>query len=163
MRILIALSIVASSLFISCSSSSNNPPHPAQAPTGAEASLFNEINKIRSAAGKKPLTRSSKLDAIAASESSRLAKSGSRNPNVSALRSRAGYNSASIIVGSLKDRGPATGASYPSYWMKSEREKGYLLDSWYRIGVGTAKSTTGELVSVVILGKFGGSALMNPM
>lgn len=154
---------LATLLLISCGSSTNKPLYPAQAPTGAETSLSNEINQVRRTEGKKPFTRSAKLDALAASESARLAASGSRRPNISSLRSRAGYSQVAVIVGALKDRGPKTGASYPSYWMKSPREKGYLLDDWHRLGVGTAKSPDGELVSIVIFGDIGGASLMNPM
>jgi len=154
---------LATLFLVSCGGSPSKQPYPAQAPTGAETPLFNAINKVRLAEGKKPLKRSTKLAALAASESARLAESGSRKPDIVALRSRAGYQRAAVIVGSLRDRGPQTGASYPDYWMKSKREKAYLLDDWYRVGTGTAKARNGELVSIVIFGDVGGVSLMNPM
>jgi uncharacterized protein YkwD len=162
MKMILPFIALASAFLVSCGST-DRKPFPAQAPTGAETPLFNAINKIRLAEGKKPLKSSAKLDALAASESARLAESGSRKPDIVSLRSRAGYHQAAVIVGSLKYRGPQTGASYPDYWMKSKREKEYLLGDWYRVGTGTAKSKDGELVSIVIFGNAGGVSLMNPM
>ncbi len=154
---------LAACILVSCGVSPSKELFPAQPLTGAENSLYNEINKVRSNAGKKAIKRSSKLDALAASESARLAGNGSRKPDASTLQKRAGYGRAVVLVGSLKYHGPETGASYPSYWMKSEREKGYLLGDWYRVGVGAARSKTGELVSIVIFGNVGGTSLMTPM
>lgn len=162
MRKRLAFLALASLFLASCGGSAGKKIFPAQPLTGAETPLFNEINKIRSAAGKEPLKRSSKLDALAASESSRLAASGGRQPNISEIRSRAGYSRAAVIAGSLQDRGPKTGASFPGYWLKGPREKDYILGDWYRVGVGTAKSPGGELVSIVIFGNVGGPALMSP-
>ena len=163
MRTLVPFFALTTFILVSCGGSLDQKATAAQPPTGAESPLFDEINKVRLAQGKNPLKRSRTLDALAASESSRLAESGVRKPNVEGLRSQAGYGRAAVIVGSLKDRGPETGASYPGYWMKSQREKGYLLDDWHRVGVGTAKSKTGELVSIVIFGNIGGTSLMTPM
>jgi uncharacterized protein YkwD len=161
--ILFPLLFLASCLLVSCGASPSKELFPAQPLTGAETSLYNEINKVRSDAGKKAIKRSSTLDALAASESARLVANVGSKPDATALRKRAGYGGAVILVGTLRDRGPETGAIYPSHWMKSEREKGHLLGDWYRMGVGTAKSKTGELVSIVIFGNAGGVSLMTPM
>ena len=136
---------------------------PAQPATGAEVPLFNEINKVRTAAGKEPLKRSPKLDKLAAGESTRLAVTGTRKGNIPGVRKRSGYERAALLVGDLKDRGPSTGASYPGYWMKGKVGKEYLLGDWHRIGVGTAKSSGGDLVSVVVFGSLGGGSLLYPV
>jgi len=161
--ILFPLLLLASCLLVSCGGSPSKELFPAQPLTGAETSLYNEINKVRSDAGKKAIKRSSKLDALAASESARLVANAGSKPDATALRKRAGYGGATVLVGSLRDRGPETGAIYPSHWMKSEQQKGYILGDWYRIGVGTAKSKTGDLVSIVIFGNAGETSLMTPM
>lgn len=161
-KILPLLALV--SLFVaSCGGSATTKLGPAQPVTGAESPLFNEINKVRKAAGKELLERSAKLDSLAARESTRLAESGERKGNVVLTRSLSGYGRAALLVGSLKDRGPSTGASFPAYWMKSESSKDYLLSDWHRVGVGTAKSKEGELISVALFGGLGGGSLMSPM
>ncbi|YCM46554.1 CAP domain-containing protein [Verrucomicrobiaceae bacterium 227] len=159
----IALASLFTIFVSSCGSSNTQKWGPAQPATGAEAPLLNEINKVRTSAGKEPLKRSSNLDSLAAKESTRLASSGERKGNIVAVRSHTGYDRAALLVGSLKDRGPGTGASYPSYWMKSSTGQKYLLGDWHRIGVGSAKSKAGELVSVVVFGGIGGGSLMSPM
>lgn len=143
---------LAACFFSACSSSSNHALTPAQAPTGAEEHLFNAINQARAASGKASLKRAKGLDSLAASESTRLATTGNRTPNISGLKSRTDYTSTAVLVGSLKDRGPSTGASFPEYWLKGENEKEYLLEDWHRVGIGTAKTETGDLISVVLFG-----------
>ena len=149
---LLPILILCACFLPACSSSPQYKLTTAQPATGAEEPLFNAINKARAAQGKADLKRSRDLDALAASESTRLATSGGRTPNISGLKSRTDYNNTAVLVGALKDRGPSTGASFPEYWLKGENEKGYLLDDWHRVGVGTARSSSGDLVSIVIFG-----------
>lgn len=156
------LLVLAALLFVSCANSSTGDGFPAQAPTGAETPLYNELNQIRANAGKEPFTRSTKLDALAASESARLAHNGSRKADATGLLARSGFSETVVLVGALKDRGPQTGSRFPSYWMQDDQQKDLFLSDWSELGVGTAKSTSGELVSVVIFGRMGGGSLMNP-
>lgn len=137
-------------ILISCGGSSNFHSYPAQPPTGAEEPLLKEVNKMRQAAGKKPLIRSPKLDALVASESTRLAATGSRKPNTAGLQKKAGLDRMAILVGFLKDRGPKTGAQFPQYWKRNEGQKSYLLGDWSRIGIGTAKSAEGDLIGAIM-------------
>jgi len=152
MKILLPFLALFLCFLSACSNSPSADFSSAQAPTGAETPLFNAINSTRNAAGKAKIERSRKLDALAASEASRLAESGDRTARLSAIRSHTNYGHTAVLLGSLQDRGPATGAKFPDYWMKAPREKEFILGSWHRMGVGTAKSAAGDLVSIVIFG-----------
>lgn len=163
MEKLLSLPILASIFVTSCGGTVSRKMTVAQPATGAEEPLFNEINKVHLAEGKEVLRRSAKLDDLAASESTRLAASGEQKDDILGIRARSGYGRAAILISELKDRGSGTGTSYPAYRMKRERGKNSLLGDWHRLGVGTAQSAKGELISVAVFGGIAGGALISPM
>lgn len=167
MKQILLLSLLAvSPLIISSCASDSSPASDSGTVTygAAEQSLLDALNASRTQSGKKPLPVSAKLTKLARAESgsaAAAAKFGSNNTD--GLRLKSGFNSLGKLQGTLKDRGPQTGAGFLEYWKKDPAET--LSGDWTHVGVAISKSTDGRLFAILLLGgdtMSSGASLMTP-
>ncbi len=153
---------------IGCAGSAEKKPNRAPmirevATTSTEQMLGAALNDARRRAGRPALPFSPMLAGLARGESDGAAGSMMLPGNNSnELRDRSGFGMVGKLQGSLKDRGPQTGAGFVEYW--SKEEPGVLLGNWSGMGVGISKAADGQLFAIVLLGSSSaGGPLMDPV
>lgn len=119
--------------------------------TATEQALLTAVNTERRNSGMTELTLSPTLTVLARGESNKLIVAGQLLQDTTALNDHRGFGQLGKLQGTLKDRGPQTGAGFVKYWAVDQRDM--LLGDWRSVGVGISKSANGELFAVLVVGR----------
>lgn len=122
----------------------------------SEKKVFSTLNSDRFRAGKKSITRSTKLDAVARAYAKKMAttKDFKHNPNLR-YEAPAGWQALGENIAWNDAKSDSTGMALYYQWMKSDGHRNNILStSWTHVGVGIYIDKNGRHWGVQVFGKY---------